>query len=182
MNRRVVVSGLPASGKSTVARAVAHELALPVLDKDFFLESLFESNVVSDEQSRRKLSHAADQVFRKMAEQSESAVLASWWKHPRSSVDSGTPTEWLNSLPGLLVEVHCRCSPVTAAQRFVTRKRHPGHLDGRWSYADLLVGFEEQALLGPLAIGRVVKVQTDGQVELARLLRSIAQAFGRSAQ
>jgi chloramphenicol 3-O-phosphotransferase len=177
MNRYIIISGLPASGKSTVARAVAHELALPVLDKDALLESLFERLGIGDARWRRRLSRAADQDFRDQAEQSKGAVLASWWKHPLSPDDSGTPTEWLASLPGLLVEVHCNCSPAIAARRFVMRKRHPGHLDDRWSYVDLLASFSQQTLLGPLRIGCVVDVQTENEFELGALMSDIAQAF-----
>ena len=39
----VVVSGLPASGKSTLSRRLATALSLPMLDKDDILEGLFES-------------------------------------------------------------------------------------------------------------------------------------------
>lgn len=177
MNLYVIVSGLPASGKSTVARAVAHELGLPVLDKDDILESFFEQFGIGDAQWRRRLSRAADQDFRQQAEQAEGAVLSSWWKHPLSPVDSGTPTEWLALLPGLRVEVHCNCSPSIAARRFIARKRHPGHLDDRWSYTELLASFSEQMLLGPLCIGHVVEVQTEIGFDLGALTRDIAQAF-----
>ena len=42
MKRFVVVSGLPASGKSTLGRALAAAWALPFIDKDEILEALFE--------------------------------------------------------------------------------------------------------------------------------------------
>ncbi len=40
MPRFVVVTGLPASGKSTIARQLCAALALPLLDKDELLEAL----------------------------------------------------------------------------------------------------------------------------------------------
>lgn len=180
MNRYVIVSGLPASGKSTLAAALSRELGLPLLDKDHFLEVLFASQGIGDAQWRRQLSHEADAAFRKQAEQSAGAVFASWWKHPRSLSDSGTPTDWLFALPGAKVEVHCKCSPEIAAERFLARQRSPGHLDSRWSYADLLANFAAQASLGPLGLGALVEVSTEGQVDLAVLLREITATSPRS--
>jgi len=177
MNRYVIVSGLPASGKSTLAAALSRALGLPLLDKDDFLEALFESQGIGDAQWRRQLSHEADAAFRRQAEQTAGAVLASWWKHPQSPSDSGTPTDWLFSLPGTKVEVHCQCSPSLAAERFLARQRSPGHLDHRWSYADLLVNFAAQASLGPLGLGTLVEISTEGQIDLAALLGEVRNAF-----
>ena len=100
MNRFVIVTGLPASGKSTVGRSVAEALGLPLLDKDEILEALFEALGVGDAPWRTRLSRAADQVLQRLALQSNGAVIASWWRHPLSRVSSGTSTDWLSSLPG----------------------------------------------------------------------------------
>ena len=177
MHHYIIVSGVPASGKSTVARLIAQEIALPVFDKDDFLESMFEGAVLGDAKMRRKFSRIADQQLRSEVERSNGAVIASWWKHPLSSVDSGTPTDWLALLPGLSVEVHCCCSPVIAVERFIERRRHPGYLDRRWSYAELLSRFTQSASLGPLGVGCVVKVRTDCEVKLSALMRKIDHAW-----
>lgn len=180
MKRYVVVSGLPASGKSTVARTVAEGLSLPLFDKDAFLEALFENVAVGDVRTRRSLSLQADQAFQREALLANGGVLATWWKHPSSLRSSGTAIEWLTALPCLVVEVHCICSAAVAAKRFVERKRHAGHLDGRWSDAELLANFREQALLGPLRIGRLIEVRTEGTFEASDLVRQIEQAFEKA--
>jgi len=177
MNRYVVLSGLPASGKSTLARALSQELSLPLLDKDQFLEVLFDSKGIGDTRWRRHLSLEADASIRQHAEQSMGAVLTSWWKHPQSTLDSGTPTDWLDLLPGFKVEVHCRCSSQAAAERFLARKRHPGHLDDRWSSAELAASFDLQASLGPLGLGSLVEVSTEGQPDIPDLIRRVADVF-----
>jgi len=99
MNRYVVLSGLPASGKSTLARALSQAFFLPLLDKDQFLEAL------------------------------------------------------------------------------LARKRHPGHLDDRWSYTELVANFDPQASLGPLRLGSLVEVSTEGQPDIPDLIRRVADVF-----
>lgn len=180
--RTIVISGLPASGKSMLAVALAQALSLALIDKDALLEALFERVGVGDTAWRRKLSEQADQEFRSRAEQAKGAVLCTWWKHPLSTRDSGTSTQWLSDLPGACVEVHCKCSPGVAVQRFVGRARHPGHLDQRWSSADLSTSFERQALLGPLGVGSVIEVCTEGSVDIGALSSSIADAFAAAGR
>ncbi|SED18936.1 shikimate kinase [Streptomyces sp. TLI_105] len=47
----VIVSGLPASGKTTLGRRLATGLGLPLVDKDAILEFLYGSLGVGDEAS-----------------------------------------------------------------------------------------------------------------------------------
>ncbi len=173
-NRYIVVSGLPASGKSTVARAIAEALRLPLLDKDEILEGFFDSLGVGDPEWRNQLSRAADDELRRQACALPNAVIVSWWRHPRSASESGTPTGWLSSLAGELVEVYCVCSPRVAAARFVSRRRHAGHLDEQKSLAALQASFEEQALLGPLKLGRLLEVDTEVALRAEELLARLA--------
>lgn len=173
MNRFIIVTGLPASGKSTVGAAVAAALALPLLDKDEILEALFDTLGVEDAQGRQRLSRAADEVLRRLALCSQGAVLASWWRHPLSHVASGTSTGWLGSLPGELIELHCRCSPQVAVERFFARRRHAGHLDGSKSRSEELARLQQLASHGAFGIGRVIEVDTERQVDLGALLRQL---------
>jgi predicted kinase len=177
MTRFVLLSGLPASGKSTVGHVIASGLGLSLIDKDVILESLFDDVTPTRPQQRSELSRIADAAFQSQALASAGAVLVSWWKHPHSVEDSGTPTQWLNGLPGAVVEVHCLCTPAVAASRFRARKRHPGHLDGKRSLAELLVKFNEHATHGPLGVGSLVQVRTDGAVSKSTLLRQVNNAF-----
>jgi hypothetical protein len=177
MNRFVVFTGLPASGKSAIGRCIAEALALPIFDKDDFLEALLRRSEVNDLVRRRELSRLADEEFRASALAQQEAVLISWWRHPRSVHESGTPSNWLPLLPGKIVEVHCSCSPIVAAERFVARRRHPGHLDAERSYAQLLDQFNEQVILGPLGAGVLIKIDTNERIDTEALLTKINSAF-----
>lgn len=174
MHRFIVVTGLPGSGKSTVGTAVAAALELPLLDKDDILEALFDGLGVGDALWRTRLSRAADLVLQRLAVQSQGAVLASWWRHPRSQVESGTSTAWLRSLPGQVIELHCKCSPRIAVERFFARRRHAGHLDSSKSKAAELAKLEELASYGALGLGPLVELDTERPLELDILLQQLA--------
>jgi hypothetical protein len=173
MYQFIVVTGLPASGKSTVGAAVAGQLGLPMYDKDQILEGLFESLRVGDAQWRTRLSRIADDILQRQAMGSPGAVIASWWHHPQSLVESGTSTEWLASLPGTVTELYCSCSPQVALDRFVGRQRHAGHLDSTKPHSELRAQFEQSARHGPLGIGRLVTVYTGQPLELSAALQEI---------
>ena len=176
----IAVSGLPASGKTTLAASVAQALGLPLFDKDQLLEDLFARHGVGDAQWRRRLSREADEALRQQVSAASGAVIASWWRHPGSICQSGTPTRWLRELPGVLIELHCRCEPQVAVSRFLARKRHPGHLDGQHSHLTLLPDFVAQAALGPLALGPVLEVSTDTRPDLSGILSQLKEALNRS--
>jgi glucokinase len=172
--RHIIVTGIPASGKTTIGQHIAAAFGLDMLDKDDILEALFNSRGVGDVQWRTRLSRIADEMLREQALKSEGAVIASWWRHPLSTVPSGTPVEWLSGLQGALIELHCVCDPRVATRRFKSRRRHEGHLDRSKPYGNLLATFQEQAALGPLGVGLLVEVNTERGVDMETLLARIA--------
>ena len=184
----VAVTGLPGSGKSTLGRRLARALAIDFLDKDDFLERLYEARGTGDAEWRRRLSAESNLAFEAAARASPSAVLVSHWRPVGACGPSGTPTAWLAGAFGVVVEVCCRCPVEIAALRFERRERHPGHLDRRhppdalrrWlaSYDDAL----------PLGIGSLIEIdsskRSDLDVPLAEIRRhsSGATTGGRSAR
>ena len=150
----VVVSGLPGSGKSTLAQRLASALGLPLLDKDAILERLFESNEMRDVGWRRTLSRESDLILQTEATASDGAVLVSHWHLLGMPLSSGTPTDWVPKLSPRVVNVHCDCSAEIAAERFVQRKRHPGHHDDKKSPLEILASIREVAASGGWILGR----------------------------
>jgi chloramphenicol 3-O-phosphotransferase len=175
--RFVLLSGLPGSGKSTLARQLAPALKLPLIDKDAILERLFESKGVGDARWRRTLSRESDRILQAEASASEGAVLVSFWHLPGMPADSGTSTRWLRELSAHVVNIHCVCEPELAAERFLQRKRHDGHLDGTTSYADVLASLQRLAGLALLDIGQRIEVDTSQKPRLKALVRDIQSAF-----
>jgi len=173
MPRFVVVTGLPASGKSTIARQISAALALPLLDKDEILESLFDELGIGDAAWRATLSRAADRILVTLARRTHAAVIVSWWRHPSSSAQSGTSPQWLMSLQPAPVEVHCRCAAEVAVERFFARRRHAGHLDASKDRSHELGRFEQAAFLGPLAFGPCIEVDTNGVVDVDGLIQRL---------
>jgi CRP-like cAMP-binding protein len=177
--RFVVVSGLPGSGKTTIARALAPLLRLPVIDKDEILERLFESKGIGDAAWRRQLSREADAILQSEASASAGAIVSSFWHVAGMPPDSGTPTDWVAALSPTIVQVHCECPPDMAAERFMRRTRHAGHLDATKTAADVLASIQELAGRTLLPIGACVRIDTTGPVVAKAVCRDIEAALER---
>ncbi|HVH23193.1 MAG TPA: AAA family ATPase [Pseudonocardia sp.] len=167
----VVVSGAPASGKSTLAAALAPELGLPLLAKDTIKQALLTVLDVPDVEASRTVGRAAAVALLAVAAEAGSAVLEAPWQRSRAVTE-------LAGLPGRLVEVFCRCSPETAAARFAARAatRDGGHFDHDRTPAEL---WNDQ-VAAPVDGGwPVLVVDTEVPVDVAELadrVRSLARS------
>ena len=138
----IVMAGGVASGKSTVARALAERLRLPRIEADAVRESLIEAGLgAAGPPGQASLEHEAgwlqsfeagfeDRVYSELMQRAESAMAegrgvildacfpSRWWR----GVARGLARR--HGLPFLLVE--CRISPETRRRRLAERDRVAG--------------------------------------------------------
>ena len=158
----IYVSGLPGAGKTTAGRYLSELLSLPMLDKDDYLEALFESCGYGDASRRQELSREADLQFQRDALLRDRVLLVSHWRPQGVVSDSGTPGDWLVDGFDEVVEVCCHCPVQIACERFIERERHPGHTDGSRSRADIEARFADYAQRLPIGYGRRISLDTRG--------------------
>jgi adenylate kinase family enzyme len=180
MKSGVIVTGVPASGKTTIARALAEALGFAFLDKDDFLEDLYDKFDVQTWDDRTRLSRQSDQSFQDAAKLSGSAVLVSHWRSLCSTDESGTPSDWLADEFERLVEVSCICTPSVAVARFLERTRHPGHMDSQSDVNELEMRMSLWAARFPLGLGALIEVNTQQTVDTIALSRRIQAILDRN--
>lgn len=160
----MLVAGWPAAGKSTLARALAAQLRLPLLAKDEIKEALMDGlgrpETVAESQ---RLGRAAVLAMLRVASHCPGAVVDSTW------FSYALPLA--RALPGRLVEVHCIVPVELARARYRARaeQRHAGHLDEART-EDELWGLP----IRPLRLGRVIRVDTSGEVDIVGLASRLA--------
>jgi len=168
-----VVTGLPASGKSTVGELLSRELGLPLIDKDTILEALFDSLGCPDPDVRMRLSRASDEVLFSLAGSLANPVLVNWWRHDTA------PTRLL-AITSTIVQVYCDCPVEVAAARFEARDRHRGHHDRRRSPAEIEEGIRRarEASPGPLGLrGPLIRVETSGRLDAERVVHQARECM-----
>lgn len=159
----VVVSGPPASGKSTLAPLLARELALPLVAKDTIKDALMSLLPVPDVETSRQLGRAAVAAMLAVAAQSPTGAVI------ESNFYRSVAAERLRLLPGRVVEVFCRCDREVAAHRYRARAgtRAAGHFDGLRTMEELW----NDEVAEPVAGGwRVLEVDANQPVDLAEVL------------
>ena len=128
----ILLAGMPATGKSTVAAALSETFGYPILEKDYIKEGLFDTLGFENYAQKRALDHAANNVLLRMLE----AIL----KAGKSViVDNNFDTLSGEKLCQLIENYHPDCVTVFLSgdakvlhQRYTLRdnshKRHLGHV------------------------------------------------------
>lgn len=125
----VVVTGHPATGKTTVAETLANELGLPAFHKDVIKEQLADAVGFSDRASSQRLGHAATLVLYDIAERllgaGQSVLLESNFPAEHSSAPLRSSAERHGAR---VVQVVLRAPQEVMERRFAERDRHPVHV------------------------------------------------------
>lgn len=128
----IVLTGMPASGKSTFAGKLSTALNLPILEKDSLKETLFDTLGFENYSQKRKLDHAANALLL--------SVCESMIKNRRPVIlDNNFDSISAQALNTLLHKYDCECVTVVFGgetdafyKRYIQRdnlhERHLGHI------------------------------------------------------
>ncbi|WP_377272935.1 AAA family ATPase [Peterkaempfera sp. SMS 1(5)a] len=166
----VLVNGLPGAGKTTLSRALAGRLRLPLFSKDVIKEAHADvlGSEPSDGRSQRRWNNAlgaaaSETMWALLADAPGGAVLESCWlTDVRPLVVAGLRRAGVDRS----LEIWCDVPLQLARERFLLRHpRHPVHgapLDeAEWEHRG--------ATARPLGIDRTLRVDTTGPVDLDRI-------------
>jgi predicted kinase len=120
----LVISGAPATGKSTVSLLLAREFGVPVLSLDTIKETMADTLGLGDETWSSTLGDAAAEVVFRLAQEFPASIAEGWWRRKRRE-------RAIEVFRGRL-EVFCTCDPEVAVARATARidvDRHPIHRD-----------------------------------------------------
>jgi predicted kinase len=130
----IIVTGLPAAGKTTLAAWLSQQLGIPLITKDPIKEILFDILGWSDRKWSQRLGGASIEIMYYIAQASlmagGSIILDNPFSPDLASVKLSALAQQAKA--GRL-QIICRATPEVAYQRFKQRAeaglRHPGHLD-----------------------------------------------------
>ncbi len=174
--RVVLVNGVPASGKSTVAAAIAEATGWPILALDTIKEPFLAALPPGDRAFNRLLgqaSYAAIFSVLRDAPAGSTAIIDAWFGfQPAEVLAAGLARAGVAET----IELWCEAPPEAIGARYAARvgQRPPGHPGS--DYVPELVALAAQA--GPIGGGPVLRVDTTRAISGADLARRIAGHWG----
>lgn len=168
MKRAILVNGVPASGKSSVARAVASHLSVPLMTLDTVKQPLFKHFGVGDREYNRMLGRASYEII--------FSAIGDWPTSMTVVIDA-----WFGFQPVEVLERHliaagithtaelwCHAPPTVIADRYAARVRtrsegHPG-----LEYVPELRALAQRAR--PLHRGPCLSIDTSMKLDVGHIL------------
>lgn len=174
----VLVTGVPGSGKTTLARQLARRLRLPLLSMDTIKEQLFTTLGVGDRARSLQLRAAALQVIWSLLPDCPEGAIVDLWLDPRR--DHGVAQDGLaRAGVGPVLEVLCAPPSDVAAARYAARRRHRGHLPPD---EQTLTRIKEAAdLIAPLELGPTLRLDTSSSVDADQVADWLREQQSRTA-
>jgi glucokinase len=180
VTRAVLVNGVPASGKSTLARAVAGRLSVPILELDVVKEVLFEAlgHRDADRAWGRLLGRASlESIWALLAgfPPGSTVVVEAWFRlPPHDGVLRGLQRAHVDQW----VEIWCHADADVLVARYAARARHPGH-PAPEDYVEELR--HVASLARPMALAPCLEVDTGGAAapDLDGIVRWVTDALFR---
>jgi predicted kinase len=166
----VIVSGPPASGKTTIGEMLAAELSLPLLTKDGIKELLADSLDVAGVEWSKKLGAASFDLLFDLAHRlltAGTSVIIEGNFDPEQSTDRFATI--VSDAGAAVVQVICRADADELVERYKRRdasgKRHPIHVDGDRVSDKSFEAQLQRDSLPPLKVeGQVIEIDTtDGE-------------------
>jgi predicted kinase len=178
----VLVTGPPAGGKTTMARRLATDLQLPLIEKDMLKEVLFDTLGVGDVAWSQRLSGAVYELLYPLL---ETFVVAGTPIMLECNFVAETARPRFAAIaarhPFSAIEIYCTADAATLRQRFSARaasaERHAGHHDPVLQTAS---GDHWLRRHPPLALGGpVIEIDTSTpeQVSYAEVLHRVREVW-----
>lgn len=176
MKKAILVNGVPATGKSSVARFVADARGWPILALDSVKEPFFDHLGVGDREFNRKLGRASYQAIWSIVRDAPDGmifIVDAWFGfQPRDVLEA----HLVRAGVGSTAEVWCHAPPEILVERYRQRldMRHAGHPGEAFlPELDALARRAE-----PLRRGPIFDVDTTQPLDHERLLGWIDEVVG----
>jgi len=130
----IIINGMPATGKTTIAKSLSDQLAVPVIAKDTIKEFLFDTLGIKDREWSRILGAASSDVLYLLADallgSGQSIILESAFERQYAAPQIEALRHKYHPE---VTEIYCTTERAVRRKRFITRnemgERHVGHVD-----------------------------------------------------